>query len=263
MKNKLFKTSLIFFLNQAFAASLISRGVAVGIPLGAILEPQFVFDNISLYFSEPKISKASTNVMADSPTIGYSTKTRFIDNQFKFILAPAVVWEKSAVTGKSWHYGTTSPLFLGGLAHPIAPGIGIAGYIGGMAPLRSGVSEHNEWVFVNLNSISYTRDDYNITLTMIYGNPGKNLTTNIKDRPNFLNLDFTATGKFSGIEFGPIWYYSQDLNTKVIEQQFAIGGLIGLDICGWTTQFWFGHDLYANNYERQTMNGYFRLTKVL
>jgi hypothetical protein len=57
------------------------------------------------------------------------------------------VWEKSALIGKSWHYRTSSPLFLAGLAHPIADGIGIAGYIGGIAPLRSGIIENNKCFF--------------------------------------------------------------------------------------------------------------------
>jgi hypothetical protein len=48
---------VVFFYNAPmFAASLISRGVAVGIPFGALSKPGFSFDNTSFYFSEPKVN---------------------------------------------------------------------------------------------------------------------------------------------------------------------------------------------------------------
>lgn len=254
--------ALFIYAPLSHSASLIARGVAVGLPLGAVSNPGFVFDNIAVYFSEPQREKPSTNVMGEIPIFEYSTKTRWFDNQFRFILGPAFTWEKSEYVGRSWHYGVNTPLALAGLVHEIIPGLGIAGYVGGMTPVRAGVTQHDMWVFVNVNSLTYNLNDYDITLTMIYGNPGKNLMTNIKNKPNFLNLDFTFTRKFSGIEIGPIWYSSQDLNVDNKQQQFAMGGLVGFNVLGWTVQFWFGHDLFAYNYSEQMMNGYFRVKKA-
>lgn len=252
---------LLLLSYLAFPASLISRGVLVGVPLGAKAAPGFMLDNIGVYFSEPQQGEASYNTLADSVVVEYSTKTTWFDNQFRFILAPAVEWKKGPDVGRSWHYGVVSPLFLGGLVHEILPGIGIAEYVGGTAPLRAGVSQRNQWSFVNLTSLSYTRDDYNVTLSMVYGNPGPNLSTNVKNRNNFFNMDFTATKKLSGIEIGPIWYSSQDLNTARNQQQFAVGGLVGFNVREWAVQLWFGHDLYAYYYSEQTMNGYLRFKR--
>ena len=249
----------IVIITNTFAASLIARGVAIGMPFGAIAKPGFAFDNIGFYFSEPGGSEPSTNVMSEVVAVEYTPKTRWLDNQFHFVFAPSVAWAKGPTIGQSWHFGTASPLLLGGLTHEIAPGIGFSNMVGGMAPLRSGVVQHDEWVFANVSSLSYTRDDYNVTFVVIYGHPGKELSNNIKVRPNFLNMDFTATRKLSGIEIGPIWYSSQDLNTSFNQQQLAVGGLVGFDVAGWIFQFWLGHDLYAYGYPQQMMNGYFRL----
>lgn len=254
----------IFILctQTVFSASLVSRGVVVGLPLGAKAAPGFIFDNISVYFSEPQQGAATDDTIGEAPVVEYSTKTTWLDNQFRFLVAPAVEWRKGPGIGNSWHYGIVSPLFLGGVVHEFFPGVGIAEYVGGMAPLRAGVSNRNEWVFVNLTAISYFRDDYDVTLSVIYGNPGPDLLTNVKNRPNFLNMDFTATKKLGGIEIGPIWYSSRDLNTSANQNQFAVGGLVGFKVYDWIAQFWFGHDLYAYNYSEQTMNGYFRLKKI-
>ncbi len=249
----------IMISTNTFAASLLARGAAIGMPFGAISKPGFSFDSIGFYFSEPGGSQPSTNVMSDVIAIDYVPKTRWIDNQFHFVLAPGFGWVKGPLVGRSWHYGITSPLFLGGLTHEIAPGIGFSNLVGGMAPMRAGVADLDAWLFANVSSVSYTRDDYNVTMVVIYGHPGNNLSKNTKIRPNFLNMDFTATRKLSGIEIGPIWYSSQDLNTNHNQQQFAMGGLIGFDVAGWVFQFWLGHDLYAYGYPQQMMNGYFRL----
>ncbi len=129
-----FSVNIVFFLFVpfSFSASLIARGVAVGLPSGAVAKPGFVVQNIGIYFSEPQGEKPSTNVMADVPVFEYNTKTRWFDNQFRFVLAPAFAWEKS---GSSWHYGTPSPIGLVGLIREILPGLGFGGYVGGAAPL--------------------------------------------------------------------------------------------------------------------------------
>ena len=112
---RLFVRLLTCFLliPSAFSASLVARGVAVGLPLGAISAPGFVFDNIGLYFSEPQGNNPSLNSMADIPVIDYSTKTRWFDNQFRFSLAPAVSWEKSKDVGHSWNPKPISFRWLG------------------------------------------------------------------------------------------------------------------------------------------------------
>ena len=250
-------------ITQGFCASLVSRGVVVVIPLGAISKPGFLVEDIGVYFSEPDRVKGSSNTMGNVGVIEYTTKTRWFDNQFRFVAAPVIEWRKGPNIGDSWHYGVPSPVFLGGLVHEIFPGLGIANYVGGFAPLRAGVAQRDMWLFLNMTSLSYLRDDYNITLTMIYGHPGKDLSDNTtRHFPNFINLDFTATKKLSGVEIGPIWYSSKDLNFPVNQQQFAIGGLVGFEAFGYTFQLWAGHDLFAYNYPQQMTNGYFRLRKV-
>lgn len=253
----------VLFFNNSYSESLISRGVVVGLPLGAIAKPGFLVQDIGVYISKPDRINGSLNTMANLGVIEYSTKTRWFDNQFRFIAAPVIEWSKGSHIGHSWHYGIPSPVFLVGLVHEIFPGLGISNFVGGFAPLRAGESQRDVWLFTNLTSISYTRDEYNLTLSMIYGRPSNDLSDNMtKPFPNFINLDFTATKILSGIEVGPIWFFSKDLNYPVMQQQFAIGGLVGFQAFGCIFQFWAGHDLFAYNYPQQTTSGYFRLKKI-
>lgn len=263
MKTKLSIIIFTLIMTKGFCASLISRGVVVGLPLGSILKPGFIVEDVNLYFSEPDRVNGSSNSMASIGVIEYTPKTRWFNNQFRFLVAPVIEWRKGPNIGSSWHYGVPSPFFFGGLVHEIFPGLGIANYVGGFAPLRAGVSQRDVWFFSNMTSLSYTRDDYNIILTMIYGHPGNDLSDNItKPFPNFINLDFTATKKLHGIDIGPIWYSSKDLNYPINQQQFAIGGFVGFEALGCIFQFWAGHDVFAYNYPQQTTSGYFRFKKV-
>lgn len=259
--------SFLIFMSiftSGFCASLFSRGVVVGLPLGAMTKSGFLVEDIGVYFSEPNRVLGSTNTMGNVGVFEYTTETRWFDNRFRFIAAPVIEWKKGPEYGSSWHYGVPSPVFLGGLVHEIFPGLGFANYVGGSAPLRAGSAQRDVWLFLNMSSLSYTRDDYNITFTTIYGHPGPDLSDNVtKIFPNFINMDFTATKKLAGIEFGPIWYSSKDLNTSRNQQQLAIGGLVGMDVLGWHVQFWMGHDLYAYDYPQQTLTGYFRVKKYL
>ncbi len=255
--------NLFMMIPQGFCASLISRGIVVGLPLGAISKPGFLVEDIGAYFSEPNRVIGSSNTIGNVGVIEYSSKTRWFNNQFRFLFAPALEWRKGPAIGQSWHYGVPSPIFYAGLAHEIFPGLGIASYVGGFAPLRAGVSQRDFWLISNMTSLSYTLDDYNITLTMIYGHPGNDLSDNAtKPFPNFINLDFAATKIISGIEIGPIWYSSKDLNFPINQQQFAIGGLVGFQVLGYSLQFWAGHDIFAYDYPQQAISGYFRLKKV-
>jgi hypothetical protein len=256
-------------LETGWATSLVERGLSVGYPFGAKHRPGFKYMNINSYISHPSASEEilSKNTYSNVSTFIYNHSKEFFGGQLQAHVAiPSAVFEKGSQT-KTWHGGVYNPFAILGLAWDLPKGFSFSNAIGGFAPWNSAPGGYHAWTFVDAFAIShYDPQDHDFTATLFTGFPQAygfltpNLDTNSLSDPNFVNLSLTATKIVKNIEFGPIGYFTSDLNSSVIQQQFSLGGLIGFYFDHFYIQAWYGHDTFQRNYQSLHSGGFVRIT---
>jgi len=239
----------------SYADSGIQPGITTGIPLGAAPPP-------GLY-------------VVQLPNYGYRNST---PGQSVGALVPAwVVWSTPwTIFGANIVLDAASPMVnvnvhnilnRGGFANPIVDaqfkwnlGNGFfAGFQTGVyLPVMNELSAlgipRNFAMFQALGAVSYLKDGWDISGTLIYGTgqTGNAFTDPWNYAPQWLNVDVTATKKFGKFEFGFVGFGSADLDTPVPgyrkQSQIALGGLVGYDFGTANVQFKLTRDVSEANY---------------
>jgi hypothetical protein len=124
--------------------------------------------------------------------------------------------------------------------------------IGGYAPVVTSVGA-NQWVFQETTALTYAGGGWNLTVRPALGFTGENVTTGMKDHPDYFNIDITATKHFGKWEVGAVGYGSHDLGKAVVnggkeQAQFALGGLVGYNFGGVDVQIFATRDVFSQNY---------------
>ena len=110
-----------------------------------------------------------------------------------------------------------------------------------MAPTKASVELAPEIFGIEPNvAVSYLANDLNLTANVFYGISTKNPYSGVTNGHS-LNLDWTATKKFNGVELGPVGYVSTQVtgdrgcepfygpNVCAPGTKAGIGGLAGYD----------------------------------
>lgn len=243
----------------ASADSQLPPGISTGIPLGAPLPEGVYFVPISFYGSRTSTPEVSVGGVApwviwSTPwTIGggrliIDTVTPYVDVKVKGTPIHLHDWSNTNLTAAlKWNLG-------GGL---------FGGFAGGVYfPTRSDTG-HDWAAFQGHAALSYLADGWNISGTAIYGTGH---STGVDRKPDWVNLDLTATKKFDKFEFGAVGFASADLNDPLgtgRQSQIALGGLIGYDFGPVNAQFKLTTDVHQKNYGGNDTRGWLTLTVPL
>jgi hypothetical protein len=262
----------LLFIPGCFASSLVERGVSVGYPFGAKHEPGLEYMNINTIISHPSGANGSLskNTYSNLSTFIYNKPGDFLNGQLQVhVVLPAMVFERGPET-QNWHAGIYNPFGLAGIAWDLPYGFSFSNSVGGFAPWNSAPDGYNTWTFIDTFAVShYDPKDHDLSATLFLGYPGllgfikPNFDTKSRTNPNFLNLTLTATKIVNNIEFGPVGYYTTDLNFPIIQKQFSLGALVGFYFDSFYIQAWYGHDTYQRNYQSLHSGGFVRLTYEL
>ncbi len=100
--------------------------------------------------------------------------------------------------------------------------------------------------FQGIAALSYLKDGWNLSTSVIYGTGG---TAGGVDYSDWLNIDLTATRKFGPWELGAVAFYSTDLGARDGLSQLALGPLVGYDFGSAIVQLKLTRDVYERGYE--------------
>ncbi len=228
--------------------------LGVNIPVIAWSTPwTFLDGRIEAYAAVPEISAGVPSNYAGGALTTPYPGVGVAGRDFIAMYNPALL------IGEAWD--------LGKVLSPALEGWGFSNFVGGYAPVDNElrIFGHNVWVFNERAALSYTGDHWNLTAHMIYGIVGDDVDTGVKVRPDYVNLDLTAVKTLGKWQVGPVAFGSwaasgcstgettgiaqgSVINTCGREAQFAVGGLIGYDFPGITTQLFFTKDVYSEGY---------------
>jgi Putative MetA-pathway of phenol degradation len=206
-------------------------------------------------------SPDSTCLGVDIPVIEWATSWKILGGRLQFVVATPVV--EVGVHHTNYLRGVYNPLFAGMLAWDLGNGFGVSYLVSAYADVKTEVA----WSSSSLNqrfALSYTGYGWDLTANVIWGIQ----RDSVSDRPqlspcpaqfvlngcnpNFLNVDLTATKKFGKWEFGPVAYYSTDLNSPVVgyqkQSQTAVGALLGYNFGPVILQSYLTREVSERNY---------------
>lgn len=254
--------AIIFFSPLGYSFSLVERGVAIGYPFGAKHEAGLEYMSINAYYAHPAgLHSLSKNTYSNISTFIYNKPGNFLNGQLQVhVVFPSLEFEKGPET-QNWHAGLYNPFGIVGVAWDLFQGIGFSNSVGGFTRWQGSANSYDGWVFVDTLAVShYDSHDHDLSATLFLGFPGPDRQTHRQLDSNFLNLNLTATKIVKNIEFGPIGYFTSDFNFPIIQQQVALGGLIGFYFKNFYVQAWYSHDTFQRNYQSIHSSGFLRLT---
>ncbi len=267
--------------------SITQPGETVGIALGAPLPEGVYFVTTGSIGGYRGDDDHLASLAVNIPVIAWSTPWMFLGGRIEaYTAAPEITagvpssFAGGALTTPTIppHFGQGiagrdytamyNPALLVGEAWDLGNNFGFSNFVGGYAPVNNELSifGHNVWVFNERAALSYTGDKWNLTAHVIYGVVSNDVDTSVKVRPDYVNLDLTAVKTIDKWQIGPVAFGSWAasgcqtgettgpnisngvINTCGREAQFAVGGLIGYDFPGITTQLFFTKDVYSQGY---------------
>jgi hypothetical protein len=246
--------------SAALAGSVTQPGETVGAPAGAPLTPGVYFINTADWGCR-NTSPDSTCLGVDIPVIEWATSWKILGGRLQFVVATPVV--EVGVHHTNYLRGVYNPLFAGMLAWDLGNGFGVSYLVSAYADVKTEVA----WSSSSLNqrfALSYTGYGWDLTANVIWGIQRDSVSVRPQlspcpaqfvlngCNPNFLNVDLTATKKFGKWEFGPVAYYSTDLNSPVVgyqkQSQTAVGALLGYNFGPVILQSYLTREVSERNY---------------
>lgn len=250
---------LLVFENAAFAITMTEPGETIGLALGVPFPVGYYFFDTASYISIPQPKAPPINVMANIPVFAMVTDKQFLKGRFELFGAVS----QNGIKGnnrKSWHGGFYNPSGFAGLAWDLGQGFGFSDFIGTYVPLKTQGLAANVWGFNNRCAITYFKNGYNLTAHTILGFPTHDLATHKPVRPNYMNVDLTATSRIKEkYELGLVGFGTWEYNASFPQQEQALGALIGYHTSTYTLQFWLTHGLHQRNYGGESFVGFVRL----
>lgn len=237
----------------AYAGSLTQPGETSGIALGAPLPEGLYFVNTGSIGGFRGVDDSASNLTVDIPVLAWSTPWTFFGGRIEaYTAAPAVAF---GLPGNKDYQAMYNPALLVGEAWNLGNGWGFSNFVGFYAPVDN-VLGQNFWTFNERAAISYTGNNWNLTAHMIYGATGDDQNGGGKVHPDYVNVDLTAVKTLGKWQVGAVGFYSTDVsgtdNPNYQKQsQFALGGLVGYNFTGITTQLYVTKDVFSDNYFNQ------------
>jgi hypothetical protein len=238
----------------ARAGSELQPGTSTGLALGAPL-PQGVYD-MTLPNWGARATSPATNVGVLTPFwIVWSTPWTIAGGRLGFDAATPVAQVSIDNPVGLNKAGWANPLIEASLKWELGDHFYFGVHEGVHLPVNGpleqiGVS-YNFASFMQVASLSYLNDGWNLTATLVYGT-GRNGTIPGSYAPSWLNYDLTATKSFGKWEIGPIAFGSVDLSSPyggyARQSQFALGGLVGYDFGPVDLQLKLTTDVAERNY---------------
>lgn len=238
----------------AHAGSQLPPGVTTGIALGAPL-PEGVYDiTIPTYGWRNTTPQTDVGILAPAWVV-WSTPWTILGGHLVIDAVSPVAEVK--VHGVLQKGGFISPLVEAGLKWDLGGGFSAGFEAGAWLPVDTQLTPlgaaHDFATFQGLAALSYLKDGWNISTTLIFGS-GRN--GNVADPGSYaadwLNLDFTGTKKIGKFELGLVAFGSWDLSSSYSgyqqQSQFALGGLLGYDFGPVDVQLKLTRDVYQSNY---------------
>ena len=238
--------------------SELQPGISTGIPLGAPL-PQGIFDVTIGNYGRSNPSPGNVDQLGAVAPAWLIWSTPWTIAGGRVLLDTVQPWVGATVKGGPYLSDFGNRLFDAQLKWDLGGGF-FGGFQAGVYVPSAGVTPigRDMTSFQGVAAVSYLKDGWDLSATMIYGNGGTD--SNGVWYSDWLNLDLTATRKFGKWELGLVGYYSTDLNGTSKLSQFALGPLVGYDF-GWVNaQFKFTRDVYEQNYGGYDNRAWLNLT---
>lgn len=269
--------SSLAFCAAANAGSLEPQGWTAGLALGAAL-PQGVYfiDNMS-WGGWRGVDDSKSNLFINVPLGVWSTPWTVFGGRVEVMgtvpeIAGGVPY-KAALPGYSGrdYDEIYNPAGFVGVAWDLGRGFGLSAFIGGWAPVDNDLKNFgfDSWALSERVNLSYVNDGWKLGANLSFGQPGKtNSSTvfginNSQVLPDWFNYDLTATKTIGKWEVGLIGVGSADMSKAAWnsladhllagapyekQSQFALGGLIGYNFPGITTQTYITRDVASSGY---------------
>ena len=246
--------SLLALAPPAHAGSELQPGTSTGLALGAPL-PEGVYD-MTLPNWGARATSPATNVGVLTPLwIVWSTPWTIAGGRLGFDAATPVAQVSIDNPVGLNKAGWANPLIEASLKWDIGNHFYFGVHEGVHLPVNSPLTQigvsYNFASFMQVASLSYLNDGWNLTATLAYGT-GRNGSVAGSFAPAWLNYDLTATKTFGKWEFGPIAFGSVDLSSPYAgyarQSQFALGGLVGYNFGPVDLQLKLTTDVAEQNY---------------
>ena len=156
-----------------------------------------------------------------------------------------------------------------GSAWNLGGGWGFSAFIGGWAPVDNDLAQFgfDSWALSERVNVSYVDNGWKLAANLSFGQPGKTQTPTIfgsgQILPDWFNYDLTATKTIGKWELGLVAFGSTNTSKAPWnslagnlengtpfgkQSQFALGGLVGYNFTGFSTQIYVTRDLVSENY---------------
>ncbi|MDI9849238.1 transporter [Rhodoblastus sp. 17X3] len=238
----------------ARAGSELQPGTSVGLALGAPL-PEGVY-SLTLPNWGARSTNPATNVGVLTPLwLVWSTPWTLLGGRIGFDAATPVaqvgIDNPVGLNKAGWANPLVEVSLKWALGNNFYFGVHEGVHLPVEGPLEQIGVAYNFASFMQVASLSYLNDGWNLTATFAYGT-GRNGTTPGSFAPSWLNYDLTATKTFGKWEVGPIAFGSADLSSPypgyARQSQFALGGLVGYNFGPLNLQLKLTTDLAERNY---------------
>lgn len=241
----------------AIAGSVTEAGETVGLALGAPLPEGWYFLDTASYISRE--GKPDIEAFVNIPVVAWSTPWTLAGGRIE---AYAAFPQDILNVGGNYSSGFYNDALLIGEAWDFGNGLNFSQFFGGYGPMDAGGLATNSWVFNSRTALTYLKDDWNLTVHVIYGVLSKDQRTDIQVSPDYVNYDLTAVKTFGKWTVGPVGYGSADvssIHTGYVEQsQFALGGFVGYNFGPITWQFYITHDVTETGYTGEDTRAFMR-----
>jgi hypothetical protein len=261
--------------SAAYANVVTPPDERVGIDLASPLPEGIYFLDLGGVGNARNAPTKASNFDYNVPIIAWATPWTILGGRIQLIgAAPeaSVAWPSTVGPGGiatatntgAYARGIYNPFLAGQIAWNLGNGFSISylagAYIGVDSPNSGGA--WNQSTFHQQAALAYHAFDWNFTVNVQYGIVGANQTAGLVNTAagqngNYLNYDLALTHTFGKWEIGAVGYGSENYQPywhgavvpgSVIQEQFALGGLVGYNFGPVITQFILATDVYTKNY---------------
>lgn len=235
---------------SALAGSELLPGISTGLPLGVPLPEGLYVISIPSWGTRSG-NGTDIDIFATAPAwMIWSTPWTIAGGR---VLFDAVTPYADVSIRKGPHFsGFLNPIVGAQLKWDLGGGFFGGFHAGVYLPMKNELTTiglaHDYASFQGIGTISYFKDGWNLTSTLVYGT-GK---SGLDGGPDWFNVDLTATKKFDKFEVGAVAFGSTDLSAPFAgyakQSQFAVGGLVGYDFGAFNVQLKLTTDVSETNY---------------
>lgn len=249
----------------AYAASVTQPGETAGLNLATPLPVGIYLESTQSDGGWRGVDDSKTDWTVAIPALAWATPWTFLGGRFEgYVAAPELSWGIPAAPGTTAG-GLVGRNFIDmyvfyanvGLAWDLGNGIGFSTWGGSYLPVNNELRQLGFDTYIPnwRNSIAWTGGGWTVAVNTILGFPMNDLSEFHlgKALPDYFNADGAVWRTIDKWEVGVVAFGSSDISGTDApgyrkQSQIAVGGLVGYEFTGITTQVYMTHDVYTQNY---------------